>query len=83
MPMDYTYDMLGNVGVWCYDYGHENYQGAPQDCTPWIFPSTPFKICRGGSFFRSAIDCRQTRRILAVPDTRDIDLGFRVCKTIP
>ena len=76
------YDMLGNVWEWNQDYGHENYNGAPADGSPWMQPASRLRICRGGSFCRCALDCRQTRRIIISPKKQDIDLGFRVCRTI-
>lgn len=57
------YDMHGNVWEWCEDGWHENYQGAPDDCSPWIdnHQNSYKRVFRGGSFntdpplFRSAL----------------------------
>ena len=43
------YDMLGNVGEWVEDCGHQNYTGAPRDGTAWTSGGDcSTRVIRGG-----------------------------------
>jgi formylglycine-generating enzyme required for sulfatase activity len=44
------YDMHGNVDEWCEDVWHPNYEGAPNDGSPWLDGEErePFRVMRGG-----------------------------------
>ena len=55
------YDMHGNVWEWCEDHWHSDYEGAPEDGTPWLEngskPDTA-RVLRGGSWFSDPRWCR-------------------------
>jgi formylglycine-generating enzyme required for sulfatase activity len=75
------YDMSGNVGEWCEDGWHENYENAPTDGTAWnenhsVTNITNIRVLRGGSWFVNPWDCRSACRYYY--DNRYNDLGFRV-----
>lgn len=77
------YDMYGNVWEWCADYYHENYNGSPNDGSPWLMggASTP-RVMRGRSWVDDAAHIRSTDRSGVMPDVRTgTNYGFRVVAT--
>ncbi|MFM6058178.1 MAG: formylglycine-generating enzyme family protein, partial [Microcystis aeruginosa] len=61
------YDMHGNVWEWCQDDFQENYQGAPNDGSPWQEKSKKqqnqaYKALRGGSWYNFPDICRSAYR---------------------
>ncbi|MDE5120810.1 MAG: formylglycine-generating enzyme family protein, partial [Trichodesmium sp. St19_bin1] len=57
------YDMHGNVYEWCEDDMHNNYEGAPNDGSPWLSgnqDTTKYttKVLRGGSWYSNPRRCR-------------------------
>ena len=76
------YDMHGNVWEWCQDwyapYGSERVV---------IDPKGPaqgrYCLLRGGSFLSQSSDVRSSIRHYNGPDTRIVDIGFRVARTYP
>ena len=72
-----VYDMLGNVWEWCVDNWHANYRNAPMDCSPWE-GNDAARVLRGGSWNYDPRDCRAALRTGIAPDSRHINLGFRV-----
>jgi formylglycine-generating enzyme required for sulfatase activity len=75
-------DMHGNVGEWCADHFHENYDFAPGDDQPWLIPAAgpeEFRLLRGGSWVYNPWYCRSAFRYRLAPDFRDLIIGFRVC----
>ena len=78
------YDMHGNVWEWCQDDFWENYQGAPNDDSPWREKSKKQqnqanKALRGGSWFNNPVDCRSAFRLFDFRrDDDDNNYGFRV-----
>jgi len=74
------YDMHGNVWEWCADSWHENYNGAPIDCSVWDASNdSGSKILRGGSWIDLPRDCRSAYRDWNSADYRShYSLGFRV-----
>lgn len=44
------YDMCGNIWEWCLDKYHNNYDGAPTDCSAWLEGSGSYRLLRGGSW---------------------------------
>jgi formylglycine-generating enzyme required for sulfatase activity len=73
------YDMHGNVWEWCQDVWHENYSRAPVDGRAWITNQADARhLLRGGAWNGSPRNCRSASRISNLPDSRDINEGFRV-----
>jgi formylglycine-generating enzyme required for sulfatase activity len=75
------HDMHGNVGEWCLDHWHKNYQGAPTDGNAWgnedDRPRTA-RTVRGGSWVDPWTSCRSAYRNANSPDYRYDVIGFRV-----
>jgi formylglycine-generating enzyme required for sulfatase activity len=70
------YDMSGNVGEWCSDWGGDYPSSAQTD--PAGPSSGSFRVGRGGSGGDDAQDVRVSRRNNYMLDSRYIDLGFRL-----
>src|SRR5262245_5863660 len=79
-----TYDMIGNVWEWCEDVFHLNYDGAPADGSAWITSDElKQRIKRGGSFSTRNFDyLRCAARGSEMPDSRNVETGFRVVATV-
>jgi len=78
------YDMHGNVWEWCLDVWHDNYKGAPSDGSSWMKEGdNNYLIIRGGSWLSSPRVCRSAFRYFYSPDSRDLDIGFRVVCSAP
>jgi len=78
------YDMIGNVWEWCEDVFHLNYDGAPPDGSAWITnDELKLRIKRGGSFSTKNFDyLRCAARGSEMPDSRNVETGFRVVATL-
>lgn len=71
------YDMHGNVEEWCSDwYGIDSYSGNQID--PTGPESGGSRICRGGSYYSSASNCRSAHRRCDSLEIQDSCVGFRV-----
>ena len=79
------YDMHGNVWEWCEDDYHRSYEGAPTDGSAWVemdrTENNP--LLRGGSWSSHPRFCRSVDRNYYPRDTRNYDVGFRVCCVPP
>ena len=76
------YDTHGNVGEWCEDNWHENYDGAPQDGSVWQGGRASSRVLRGGSWIDHPDLLRSAYRIMHQPDDRDHHVGFRLSRTL-
>lgn len=73
------YEMHGNVWEWCKDYGHNTYEGAPQDGSAWLTQNeTDSRVKRGGSWDDDSGVARSAARSDNPPNTHDYSIGFRV-----
>ena len=83
------YDMHGNVYEWCEDDMHDNYEGAPNDGSPWLSGNqntTKYttKVSRGGSWFNDPRRCRSAYRLNYLSVETDYYLiGFRLVSFPP
>ena len=77
--------MVGSVFEWTEDCVHENYDGAPTDGSAWRAANggeCTNRILRGGSWGSSPDDLRSANRFSLTTDSRLIDNGFRVGRTV-
>ncbi len=73
------YDMIGNIWEWCEDDYHDNYEGAPENGSPWIdAPRADGRVLRGGSWSRNPRSCRTAYRNWDDPDYRYSQYGLRL-----
>lgn len=78
------YDVSGNVGEWCQDHWHNNYNGAPKDGSVWLGGDlSEFRVNRGGSWGRDATLCRSSVRVKREPGYYSVYIGFRLSRTLP
>jgi formylglycine-generating enzyme required for sulfatase activity len=75
------YDMQGNVMEWVQDwYGHNYYKNSPAT-NPKGPADGSYRVYRGGSWYGSTKDCRQTFRSFDLPVNHYYSLGFRLVRT--
>jgi formylglycine-generating enzyme required for sulfatase activity len=73
------HDMHGNVWEWCLDHWHENYEGAPEDGSAWLYNEEKrSRLLRGGSWNDHPGNCRSACRDHDRPGDVFSDVGFRV-----
>ena len=76
-----VFDMHGSVMEWCYDYYGEYPKGIVAN------PMGPLhgknRVLRGGSFYRTAYECRSANRESSAPSWRGSEIGFRVVLGFP
>lgn len=76
------YDMHGNIREWCFDYWHDNYQGAPSNGSAWVTGgSNLYRVLRGGSCLSKLEDCRSNNRYKDVPSSKKYSNGFRIASS--
>lgn len=73
------YDMHGNVWEWCWDWDGD-YSSSPVT-NPTGEASGEYRVVRSGGFVFAAAYCRSASRLMAPPDLRSGDLGFRPVAT--
>jgi formylglycine-generating enzyme required for sulfatase activity len=77
------YDMHGNVWQWVEDPYHKKYHGAPSDGSVWSQGGdVSNRVLRGGSWFNRPQNLRSTNRSGGTAENRELDLGFRVGRTL-
>jgi formylglycine-generating enzyme required for sulfatase activity len=75
------YDLHGNVGEWCVDNWHGDYQNAPSDGSAWIDTGNSKNyqhVVRGGSWFNNPFSCRSASRCGIIYYKYHQNVGFRV-----
>jgi formylglycine-generating enzyme required for sulfatase activity len=78
------YDMNGNVWEWVEDTWHDSYKGAPTDGSAWTEGGDPrSRVKRGGSWDEGPHALRVANRSRNSPGYVEIDVGFRVARTLP
>jgi formylglycine-generating enzyme required for sulfatase activity len=77
------HDMHGNVWEWVEDSWHEDYKGAPTDGSAWTDGGDPSsRVKRGGAWDEGPKAIRAANRARNSPSYAEIDLGFRVARTL-
>ncbi len=82
------YDMHGNVWEWVEDDWHEDYKGAPDDGQAWVDKSWlgkkrgSVRMVRGGGWSGGARNCRSAYRGNHAPGGRNINVGFRLARSV-
>jgi formylglycine-generating enzyme required for sulfatase activity len=76
------YDMLGNVFQWTEDCYHDSYNGAPSDGSAWTSGACEGRVQRGGSWSNGPRSTRSADRNGSPAAYRNIDIGFRVARTL-
>lgn len=77
------HDMHGRIAEWCADHWHSSYEGAPDDGSAWLDPSSHLRVVRGGSWNSQSWSLRSAARGRCSPDCRDLGLGFRCARLEP
>jgi formylglycine-generating enzyme required for sulfatase activity len=77
------YDMHGNAWEWCLDVWHSNYEGAPDDSSPWLsedyLPRVAIRrVLRGGAWCRRDFKASGTFRYRGTEDFKSVGTGFRI-----
>lgn len=77
-----VYDMHGNVREWCLDWHGEEYYNECNQQGIVVNPQGPvtgsFRVLRGGGWDEYVVNCRSAYRSINGPDSRDVDIGFRL-----
>jgi formylglycine-generating enzyme required for sulfatase activity len=76
-------EMQGNVWEWIEDCWHDTYEGAPDTGAPWTEDGNRnHRVVRGGSWSSVPRMLRSAARNRFAADRRDVNLGFRVARTL-
>ena len=77
------YDMHGNVMQWVEDCPHRDYEGAPQDGSPWIEGADcSLRVIRGGAYSSNPQALRSAFRSAFSTAKNRYFIGFRVGRTL-
>ncbi len=74
------HDTAGNVMEWVADCYNGNYEGAPNDGSPWLEGDCSRRGARGGAYNKPVERLRGTRRGGLAPSSRLSNLGFRLVR---
>ena len=75
--------MLGNVYQWTQDCVQDSgYKGAPADGSAWVSDKCDGHAQRGGSWANGPWGTRSAGRNGSPPNFRNLDVGFRVARTL-
>jgi len=72
----------GNVWEWTQDCWHDSYAGALTDGMPWTSGDCSGRVVRGGSWDDIPWFLRSALRYRYPSESRDLDLGFRLARTL-
>ncbi len=73
------YDMNGNVLEWCEDWYDEDYYKEGPRNNPVNLKEGNYKVLRGAAYSSNYLDEMLYHRWSNKPDSRDYELGFRLC----
>jgi formylglycine-generating enzyme required for sulfatase activity len=77
------YDTVGNVWEWVQDCSHDNYQGAPADCSEWHkYCLNARRVFRGGSWSNGPGLARVSFRNWGDPAYLYVNLGLRLAQDL-
>jgi formylglycine-generating enzyme required for sulfatase activity len=79
------HDTAGNVLEWVEDCWHENYEGAPEDASPWLESGggdCGRRVLRGGSWYSAPWYVRSAFRTRFPAAFRNLYVGFRLAQDI-
>ena len=76
------HDMLGNVREWTEDCSNNTYSGAPGDGSAWRSGDCDLRVLRGGSWNELPRLVRSANRDKRESESRRVDIGFRVARTL-
>jgi sulfatase modifying factor 1 len=76
------YDMLGNVAEWVEDCYVGDYRKAPKNGSAVVTEGYAAHVVRGGAFGSNVWMVRAASRVDPGPVSRDINLGFRLARTV-
>ncbi len=78
-----VHEMFGGVGEWLRDCWHDTYDGAPSDGSVWTAKGRCNDgVLRGASPYSGPQPVRPSRRSRFNPFRRNVDIGFRVARTL-
>ncbi len=77
------HEVHGNVWEWVQDRWHGNYNGAPTDGSAWEGGDAAGRMLRGGSWSFHPRNLRAAKRYCRSQHDRDINVGFRIARTLP
>ena len=76
------HDVHGNVWEWTQDCWNGSYEGAPGSGSAWERGECSRRVVRGGSWYYEPEFLRSADRYWSAAGLRDLNLGFRVARTL-
>ena len=75
------YDVIGNVGEWCWDWADQNYYRNSPNEDPRGPATGLLRAVRGGDFTVGVLDSRvSSRRLSSYPTTHTYSIGLRIVR---